>query len=158
MDHLCKKGSQRLFLLRRLKNSAIPPDDLTSIFKIYIRPTLEYAAPVWHSGLTGVQSKAIEWVQRRAVRIILGRDFTSYRNACSRLGLPTLSSRREDLTRAFASSLQRSELFRSWLPPERGQISQRSTRSSKDLDPAHCNTERYKKSAIPYMTRLLNND
>ncbi|KAM3849703.1 death domain-containing protein 1 [Diretmus argenteus] len=81
--------------------------ELTSIFTIYIRPTLEYAAPVWHSGLTGVQSKAIERVQRRAVRIILGRDFTTYRDACSRLGLPLLSSRREDLTRAFATSLRR---------------------------------------------------
>ena len=157
VDHLCKTASQRLFLLRRLKNSAIPPDDLTSIFTIYIRPTLEYAAPVWHSGLTGVQSKAIERVQRRAVRIILGRDFTSYRNACSRLGLPSLSSRREDLTRAFATSLRQSDLFRSWLPPERGEISQRLTRSSNDLDLASCTTERYKKSAIPYMIRLLNN-
>lgn len=156
VDHLCKKASQRLFLLRRLKNSAIPPDDLTSIFTIYIRPTLEYAAPVWHSGLTSVQSKAIERVQRRAVRIILGRDFTSYSNACSRLGLPSLSSRREDLTRAFATSLRRSDQFRSWLPPERGTISRRLTRSSNDLDLAHCNTERYKKSAIPYMIRLLN--
>ena len=155
--HLCKKASQRLFLLRRLKNSAIPPDDLTSIFTIYIRPTLEYAAPVWHSGLTGVQSKAIERVQRRAVRIILGRDFTTYRDACSRLGLPLLSSRREDLTRAFATSLRRSDQFRSWLPPERGEISQRSTRSSRNLDLAPCNTERYKKSAIPHMIRLLNN-
>ncbi|KAM3866247.1 G-protein coupled receptor 54-like [Diretmus argenteus] len=140
--HLCKKASQRLFLLRRLKNSAIPPDELTSIFTIYIRPTLEYAAPVWHSGLTGVQSKAIERVQRRAVRIILGRDFTTYRDACSRLGHPLLSSRREDLTRAFATSLRRSDQFRSWLPPERGKISQRLTRSSRNLDLAHCNTER----------------
>ena len=156
VDHLCKKASQRLFLLRRLKNSAIPPDDLTSIFTIYIRPTLEYAAPVWHSGLTGVQSKAIERVQRRAVRIILGRDFTSYRDACSRLGLPSLSSRREDLTRAFANSLRRSDQFRSWLPPERGAITQRATRSSKNLDLTFCSTERYKKSAIPYMIRLLN--
>ncbi|KAM3857114.1 inhibin alpha chain [Diretmus argenteus] len=116
--HLCKKASQRLFLLRRLKNSAIPPEELTSIFTIYIRPTLEYAAPVWHSGLTGVQSKAIERVQRRAVRIILGRDFTTYRDACSRLGLPLLSSRRENLTRAFATSLRRCNEWENCKPPK----------------------------------------
>ena len=129
---------------------------ICSVFEIHHNPDPQ-STPVCHSGLTGVQSKAIERVQRRAVRIILGRDFTTYRDACSRLGLPLLSSRRVDLTRAFATSLRRSDQFRSWLPPERGEISQRLTRSSRNLDLAHCNTERYKKSAIPHMIRLLNN-
>ncbi|KAJ8334789.1 hypothetical protein SKAU_G00404280 [Synaphobranchus kaupii] len=119
VDNFGKKTNQRLFLLRRLKNCSIPSDDLSSIFTAYIRPTLEYASPVWHPGLTGAHSKAIENVQRRAVRIILGREFTTYNEACGRLGLSSLSSRCDDLTRAFATSLRGSHLFRRWLPPER---------------------------------------
>ncbi|KAI8516367.1 hypothetical protein Bbelb_049480 [Branchiostoma belcheri] len=50
----------------------------------------EYAAPVWRSGLTASQSSRIERIQRRAVRIILGPNYSNYADACSQLGLASL--------------------------------------------------------------------
>ncbi|KAI8516244.1 hypothetical protein Bbelb_048250 [Branchiostoma belcheri] len=58
----------------------------------------EYAAPVWRSGLTASQSSRIERIQRRAVRIILGPNYSNYADACSQLGLASLHVRREELT------------------------------------------------------------
>ncbi|KAI8512044.1 hypothetical protein Bbelb_111440 [Branchiostoma belcheri] len=117
VDSICCKSSQRLFLLRKLKHFHISSEDLVTVYMSYIRPVLEYAAPVWHSGLTTELSNKIEKIQRRAVRIIMGTKYTSYTEGCSYLGLPTLQSRRLLLTVNFANSLRQSEQFRHFLPP-----------------------------------------
>ncbi|KAI8517737.1 hypothetical protein Bbelb_037540 [Branchiostoma belcheri] len=117
VDSICCKSSQRLFLLRKLKHFHISSEDLVTVYVSYIRPVLEYAAPVWHSGLTTELSNKIEKIQRRAVRIIMGTKYTSYTEGCSYLGLPTLQSRRLLLTVNFANSLRQSEQFRHFLPP-----------------------------------------
>ncbi|KAI8481604.1 hypothetical protein Bbelb_407040 [Branchiostoma belcheri] len=56
----------------------------------------EYAAPVWRSGLTASQSSRIERIQRRAVRIILGPNYSNYADACTQLGLASLHVRRSN--------------------------------------------------------------
>ena len=156
IDSICNKSNQRLYLLRKLKYFRVPADDLVTVYTCYIRPILEYASPVWHPGLTTKLSSRIEGVQRRALRVILGVHYTSYANACARLNLPTLGSRREGLTLNFAKSLEQSKLYRHLLPLSRADISGRTTRSSHKLDSVPCRTERYRSSAIPYMTRMLN--
>ncbi|KAI8485844.1 hypothetical protein Bbelb_363960 [Branchiostoma belcheri] len=72
--------------------------NLVSVYISYIRPVMEYGAPVWHSGLSNSLGNKIEKVQRRAVRIILGASFTSYSTACAQLGV-ALYARRHELTR-----------------------------------------------------------
>jgi len=42
-----------------------------------VRPILEYACPVWHTGLTAAQSDTLESVQKRAMRIIYSDDNSS---------------------------------------------------------------------------------
>ncbi|KAI8484063.1 hypothetical protein Bbelb_381810 [Branchiostoma belcheri] len=49
------------------------------------KPITEYAAPVWHPGLTTLLNNKIERIQRRAVRIIMGHDYTRYSEACLHL-------------------------------------------------------------------------
>ena len=156
VDSICSKSSRRLCLLRKLKHFHVSIDDLVTVYVSYIRPVLEYCAPVWHSGLTTALSDRIEKVQRRAVRIILGHNYTSYTDACSDLGLPSLQARRLDLIKNFANSLRQSEHFLHLLPPARGEISGRLTRSSHKLNTTRCRTERYRNSAVPFMVRLLN--
>ncbi|XP_035660325.1 polycystic kidney disease protein 1-like 2 [Branchiostoma floridae] len=94
---------RRLYLLRNLKHFNVSIGDLVTVYVTYIRPVLEYCAPVWHSGLTTALSDRIEKVQRRAVRIILGQSYTSYTDACSDLGLPSLQARRLELITHFAN-------------------------------------------------------
>ncbi|KAI8483411.1 hypothetical protein Bbelb_388740 [Branchiostoma belcheri] len=156
VDSICCKSSQRLFLLRKLKHFHISPEDLVTVYVSYIGPVLEYAAPVWHSGLTTELSNKIEKIQRRAVRIIMGAKYTSYTEGCSCLGLPTLQSRRLLLTVNFANSLRQSEQFRHFLPPVRSAISGRQTRSAYKLNTPRSRTDRYQNSALPFMIRLLN--
>ncbi|KAI8513518.1 hypothetical protein Bbelb_101570 [Branchiostoma belcheri] len=114
------RGSKRLFILKRLKQFNLLTTDLTAVYTTYMRLVLEYAAPVWSSGLTNKQSSQIESIQRRACKIILGKGYTSYADACAQLGLQPLRTRwSQQLCLRFGKKLLNSPFFRSLLPPSR---------------------------------------
>ena len=71
-----------------------------------IRPVLEYACPVWHSGLTAGQSKAIENIQKRALRTIYADTDSDYKTALGLIvaRMDSLKDRREMLTARFLRS------------------------------------------------------
>ncbi|KAI8519243.1 hypothetical protein Bbelb_025000 [Branchiostoma belcheri] len=46
-----------------LKRCGVSTPDLTTVYTMYVRPTLEYAVPVWHPALTCKQSKTLERIQ-----------------------------------------------------------------------------------------------
>ena len=90
---------RRLHFLKQLKCSGAGQDNLLCFYGTMIRPVLEYACPVWHSSLAAAQTKALESLQRRALRIIYeGGDYTIL---LIRAGLETLESRHEHLTECF---------------------------------------------------------
>ena len=64
--------------------------DLITVYRSYIRPICEYGCPVWHGGLTVKQSSSLESVQKRALRIILGNQFSSYDDALNICNLTSL--------------------------------------------------------------------
>ena len=65
-----------------------------------IRPILEYACPVWHNSLTFEQNKRLEFIQKRALKIIYGGDI-KYEAMCNNLNLCSLKARREMLCKKF---------------------------------------------------------
>ena len=156
VDIITQKASSRLFWLKKLKRFGLPTDDLCEFYQGYIRPTLEYAAPVWSPSITARQSMKIERIQKRALRIILGPQYTCYNEALIYLCLPSLENRRKDLSLKFAKSLLCSPIFRSWLPPTRSEIHARNLKGAHQLCIPLAKTNRYKNSPIPYFTHLLN--
>ncbi|KAI8482492.1 hypothetical protein Bbelb_397280 [Branchiostoma belcheri] len=122
---MTRKGNQRLYLLCRLRQFNLPAEDLLTVYKSFVRPVVEYAAPVWHGGLTRDQRKKIENIQRRAAKIMLGRNYHGYSSACEVLHLQTLDDRRSTLCLKFAKKLLSSEEYRGWLPELRGDVSGR---------------------------------
>lgn len=156
VNSMIKKGNKKLFFLRRLKRSNIPRQDLVAIYSGYLRPCLEYATPAWHGSLNQVQTKDLERVQKRACRIILGREYDGYEKALQTLSLSSLQDRRTKLCMDFAKSLLTSQ-FRSWLPPTRAEATGKHSRSSNKLVVPRARTDRYKSSPIPFLTSLINN-
>ncbi|KAI8499161.1 hypothetical protein Bbelb_229250 [Branchiostoma belcheri] len=114
-------------------------------------------APLWHPGLTTRQRCKIENIQRRATKIILGKNFTNYSSALKVLKLQTLEDRRVALCARFAKKVHNSDLYSHWLPEHRGNISGRVTRQNRKIDQVPARTDRYRKSSIPYFVTLLNN-
>ena len=78
----------------------------TAPFNLYDsdKSTLKFAVPVFHSGLTQEQLRQIEMVQKKALAIILGNQYTSYGSALTFLNLEHLDDRQTELAYNFAQS------------------------------------------------------
>ena len=111
--------------------------------------------PLLYGTLVSSPTKVPPW--KRACRIIMGRQYTTYVDALEVCNLDTLHARREQLSLNFFKSLMKSEHFSSWIPHSRGSVHQRNLRNSNKLSIPRCNTTRCKNSPMVYMTDLWNN-
>ena len=144
---ICSKAAQRLHFLKQLKRAAVSTSDLVYYYQSVIRPVLEYACVVWHSSITKKQSELIERIQHRAAKIIFGHDI----DALNALALPSLSERRELLTKEFFVNLLRpNSCLHHLIPAECNNEQTDKLRHVKQFPPPLARTERFKKSTIIY--------
>ena len=87
VENMCTKANQKFFMLPKLKEAGFSSQELVTIYKGYMRPVLEYAAPLWHPGLTQKQVDQVENIQKRVCKHILGREYTSYPDSLAELEL-----------------------------------------------------------------------
>ena len=154
-SYLTKKDWKRMQLLYNAAKFTRQRKDLKDIYTTFIRPVLEQSAPVWHSSLTKENSDDLERIQKCAVRVILGKQHTSYENSLEILNLKKLTERREYLSLTFAKrSLKNSKVKHMF--PFRKELRSQTRRKTERFEVKRANTARLKMSAIPYMQRLLN--
>ena len=122
VNQIYRKASNKIRMLKLLKKFHLPVADLLTVYKGYIRPLTEYAAPVRNAGLTKAQVNKLETIQKRALKIILGQNYLDYEHALSKSNLVSLSNRRKGLCVDFATKLNCSDMFREWLPQSRSSI------------------------------------
>ena len=108
---ISKANSRRYFLVV-LQRAGVTPAHLVRYYITFVRPIPEYAAPVWHPGLTQRQAHQLETVQRLALRTI--HPALPYRLALLTTGLPRLADRRRQLCLTFAILAIKSLDFRHW--------------------------------------------
>ena len=151
-EYICEKARKKLWILNRLDKLGLSPQKLFDVYTKEIRSMLELAVPVWHSGLTKLQSSDIERIQKLAFRIILGSSYFSYKVACEFFSTHTLSARRERLCLKFAKKNFKSEncLF------NKIQTDVKTRTKQKLVQEYNCRTERFRNSSLPYLARLLN--
>ena len=150
-----KKCQPEIVHVATFKKYALPISDLKTIYNCYIKPVLVYATPVWNGGITREQAARLESIQKRALRVILGREYYSYEAALSRLQLPLLSDYRESICIDFAKKLSAPESRFGHLFPSRDPTV-RTTRHSRKVPQMKYRTNRLRDSAIPYFIRLIN--
>ena len=88
---------------------------------------LTYASPAWSTGLGVGLKKSLEKLQKRALKISLGRNYTSYENDLATTNLPFLAydpstphpppTQYEQIVSKFALSLSAHPRHRNFLPP-----------------------------------------
>ena len=153
IDHICSNASKRLYALRTLKRSGVPPGDL-SVFCYFVRPLLEYACPVWHFSLTVLFRDYVEDIQRRAVRII--HPHLTYSQGRRVLNLPTLFDRRESLCRSFyLRTLQTDNKLKDLVPEP--VVHHYNFRDARKLPLFKCRTKRFSNSFLPTCVRKWDN-
>ena len=108
-------------------------------------------------GLTEKNRADIERVQKSAVKIILKNSYTSYKEALSILKLDSLDDRRSKLCLKFAKNCLKHEKMKQ-LFPLASKNHPMKKRISEKFKVQYANTERYRKSAVPFMQHLLNED
>jgi len=153
VDNMTAKANSKRYFLAVLRRASVQAKDLLQFYATFVRPTVEYAAPVWHAGITAKQYDQLEAIQRSSLRTIFPN--LSYRRALLHTGLPTLRDRRVNLCRSFAtSSLAITELAH-WFPYKRSDCHTYNLRNNYQrwLPPM---TKRLEKSPVNYIIKLLN--
>ena len=148
--NVVQRGQARLWFLRRLKVLGASNTTLVDIYKLFCRSVLEYCAPVWAGSITKKNTQNIERVQKNAFKIIFGYHYTSYDDLLTDIDESSLDERRDELSLIFARKCVKSEKFCNWFPTGV------STRGGCHYFESEAKTKRLRNSAIPYMTRLLN--
>ena len=128
-----------------------------SIYTTFIRPVLEQSCVVWHSSLTAKNTAVLEKIQKSAVRLIMGNKQLSYEEALLELKLDNLSERRRILSLTFAKRSLNINKVKS-IFPKRREIRNQTRRFTEKVIVNKSKTERLRKSAVPYMQSLLNEE
>ena len=124
-----------------------------AVSRMKMPPVREYASSL----LICDQGTTLEKVQKRACKIILGKNYNSYTNAIETCELDTPSDRRKIHSRKFAQTLPNCKRTSSLIPPTKRSVHGRDLRNSNSVTLLPCRTERFRKSPILYFTDLLNN-
>ena len=153
---LCKSAYSRISMLTKLKYVGVSTEDLIEIYTLFIRSRAEYVSVVWHSSLTVEQTNKIENIQKTSLKIILGQDYIDYPTALEWCGLTELSVRRRNRCLSFAKSSLKYPVGERMFP--RSLQHDQNIRNHESFQVNFAHTESYKKSAVPYCQRLLNED
>ena len=125
-------------------------EDLLSVYKTFIRCIVEYCCVVWHYSLTVHQTNALERIQRACLKIILGNDYVGYISALESCELEILDKLSLSFAKKWIKSSKHRHLFPAAVHPHEHQL-----RHQKQYNVNHARTEKYRKSAISYIPRLL---
>ncbi len=129
--------------------------DLKQIYMLQIRSKLDQSAVVWHSSLSQKNRYDLERVQKSAVRCIIGDKYKSYDESLKKLGLVTLEERRNQMCLKFAKQCLKLNKMKEFFPRNESCHSMEK-RSSEFYRVVRVHSERFGKSAIPSMVKLLN--
>ena len=154
-SEIVKSAFIRMQILNRVVKFTTNRNDLRSIYISYIRSILEKSAVVWHSSLTVKNRKDLERIQKCAVLVIMGKNYTNYKNGLKELNLETLEKRRENLCLKFAKECLKNEKVKNMFAINKSMHDMKKRKKEK-FKVKNIRTERYRKSALPYMTNLLN--
>ena len=92
INSICKKASQRIGVLMRLRN-LIPMKSKLILFKSAILPFLTYCHLVWHF-CKASDTRKHERLQERGLRAVFKDNDSSYEQLLEKTDLPTLLNRR----------------------------------------------------------------
>ena len=154
VNDITLRATKKLSVLIRFKAVGGTTDQLLTVYTSKIRSILEFAAPVFHSGLTKKQSQKLEMVQKKAFVIILSNLYINYETALTTLNMERLDSRRTELCYTFALKCTKSHQHK-WMFPFNPNRRPNMRKPKVYLEPT-CKTSRYFKKPVPFLTRLLN--
>ncbi len=161
VDYIYSKACKKVFILRKLKCFGFSKTQLVSIYVLHIRSLLEYCSVLWSSALSLSQNKKLVSVEKRALSIIAG-VYVSNRNylaVCKTLNLIDLNQRWIQLLGNFGLQTLSNDKHKHWLDSykiiRKPGHSSRNHKNKYNFRAVRTRSERYRKSTIPALIRLL---
>ena len=148
-----KRAYKRFVILRKLNEFSVSKRDMITIYILFIRSILEQSSVVWSSSLTKDEKNAFERTQKVALRIIYQEDYISYENALKLSNLKTIEERHTKLLLNFAIKCSKNVNTKNMLPLA---PSKPWARKQDKYQVPFARKERFFRSAIPTMARMLN--
>ena len=159
VQSMVAKATNTVWTLRRMKALGVDIPTLTQFWRTEGRVHLEAQAPLWHSSLTVAQSRSLARAQRVAMAAITGRWHPSHSEQLQELALEPLDARRIRLCERFARRTATRSRHQDMFPLVAADLTVTTRRTGRWLyrEP-RCRTASYRRSAVPYLTRLLNSN
>ena len=142
-----------MVILRRVKEFNVDIADMIKIYILFIRVAIEQSSVVWSSALTQQEENKLERTQKVALRIIYQNNYISYENALSMSKLPSIKNRYITLLYKFAVKCTRNENTHDMIPLKSESC---KGRKKETYTVPMARKQRFFKSAIPTMARMLN--
>ena len=156
VNQMISRASRTSWVLRRMRSLGVDKRTLVEYWKAEGRVHLEMACPVWHSSLTLAQSRSLERCQRVAMAAIVGHWAPSLTDQLLDLGLERLNARRVQICKRFAHTTTTKSRHKDIFTVAVSNHPRPVKASRKFVEPI-TRTAGYRKSAVPFLTRLLNN-
>ena len=154
VDSLCRKTRQKIWTLRHLRKAGFNESELLEVYKFYIRLTIEYSSPIYHSMLTQEQQIYIERQQFFPHKNIYGFVY-SHRQLLEMSRLSTLLARREAACLKFAKKTEQNPRFAHWFLKKNARTGRKRYQEYIEMQ---ARTDRRRNSPVFSYRRLLNKD
>ena len=116
IDSMVAKARKKLWFLRRLKGFGASRNNLVELYKLFIRLTLEFAAPLWSGALTLKNKQKLNRIQSNVTNLIIGPNNFNSEERDSLLRLQDLERRRLCLTEKFCKKMVEDDRFKHLFP------------------------------------------
>jgi hypothetical protein len=145
VSYIVSKACKRTFCIYQLVRAGINCKDIITVYCSIIRSELDHCCQIWHPGLTVQQSKELESIQKRCLKIIY--PSLSYNRALQITGLERLNERRERLVKELFGQIKNSDIFSNLI---KHRPSMKNTRNSYDCTMPKTKTYRTRHDFITY--------
>ena len=147
-----------MWLIRRLKTLGCPIPELIEVLKQQIVSICEFGAAYWGCMITKQESNMIERCLKTGLHVIFQDQYISFSHCLQLAKMSSLKVRRIAIISKFSKNAQRNPKYKKWFsaseePTEAARTRQAGARPL--LKPVQCRTQRFERSPIPVMTRLL---
>ena len=156
VENIASKCRAKSWILGHLRKKGLKEDKLVTTYKTLIRPSIEYAAPAWHSLLTAGQAAVLKRQQVQSLRNIYGYGL-SVDKLRKKANIHLLSTRRERISKMFAVKCLSNERSAHWF--KKRPVPMYSRRQGVNYPTYRENlarTDRQKNTPMNYLVRKLN--
>lgn len=163
-DHInitATKASRKIFILRRLQCHGFNTGQLKIMYISHVRSILEYCCPLWSNYITKEQKFKLVQIEKRALSIIIGKyvSNSNYDFVSKSLQMCNLEERWKLLSLKFATATLKNRKYCSWLNEfqiiRKENHGRRYNKNVYNFRAVPSRLERYRKSTIPTLVRLL---